>query len=107
MKTRLPSRKNRPNYVAPDVRAIMTDVPYLTCILGYVFFFLPAAIFLNESPLSVLRGFFIFWGLFFPCEIFDHLRIKKDPHGCVLQVFYLQLFSVKHGVSSSLAFYCV
>lgn len=34
MKTRLPSRKERANYVAPSIRSILIDVPYILCIIG-------------------------------------------------------------------------
>ncbi|KAF5372624.1 hypothetical protein D9758_005190 [Tetrapyrgos nigripes] len=49
----------------PDMKAIMTDVPYL---------------------FSIVAVFFIDWGVFFP-------------------YFYLQLFSILHGVDPNIAFY--
>jgi len=63
MKTRLPSRKDRPMHI----RKMLTDVPYLLCAAG---------------------AFFVVWGLFFP-------------------IFYIQLFSVDHGVPQSIAFYSI
>ncbi|KAI0273311.1 major facilitator superfamily domain-containing protein [Gloeopeniophorella convolvens] len=56
MRTRLPSRKQRPNAKRPDFRQLLTDVPYWICIAG---------------------AFLIFWGLFFP---FFYLQLFSVLH---------------------------
>jgi len=36
MKTRLPSRRERPNAKPVDMKAIMSDLGYWLCVIGYV-----------------------------------------------------------------------
>ncbi|KAH7922546.1 MFS general substrate transporter [Leucogyrophana mollusca] len=57
MKTRLPSRKNRPNSKPVEIKCILTDFGYLLCIIG-------AAL--------------VFWGLFVP---FFYLQLFAEVHG--------------------------
>ncbi|KAF8490873.1 MFS general substrate transporter [Gautieria morchelliformis] len=65
MSSRLPSKMEQRRTPKPNIREIVTDMPYLLYCIGISF---------------------VVWGLFFP-------------------YFYLQLYSISHGIPASFAFY--
>ncbi|KIP07467.1 hypothetical protein PHLGIDRAFT_118048 [Phlebiopsis gigantea 11061_1 CR5-6] len=74
MKTRLPSRKERPDAAPVRIRPLLTDVPYMVCVVG---------------------SFFVFWGLFFP---FFYLQLFANLHG-VPHTFALYTIPILNGAS--------
>ncbi|TBU44847.1 major facilitator superfamily domain-containing protein [Dichomitus squalens] len=74
MKTRLPSRRERPDAPPIVVKPLLIDVPYMICVAG---------------------AFFTFWGLFFP---FFYLQLYGSLHG-VSHSFTIYIIPILNGAS--------
>ena len=104
MRTRLPSRKHRKTTFTPNIRRIVTDVPFLICAVGSVSLHWYDALYTLTS--MTLQRVLCLLGLVLPMYGF----IRLSCYYCALtscEVFYLQLFANVHGVSPHLARYTV
>ncbi|KAF8520751.1 MFS general substrate transporter [Hysterangium stoloniferum] len=75
MRTRLPSRRERPGAVTPDTKKVLTDKAYLIAVAGV---------------------FFVFWGLFYPLFYLQLFAIRHgvEPHIAFYSVTILNASSL-------------